>query len=62
MRIPFKSALCIRSIPECIFGLAGLLLSVRHRHCQRRNNHKGPHRSWSREWDDGDKESKERKR
>jgi hypothetical protein len=52
----FKNALCMSSIPERDW--AGL--SVRHACCQRRWGHKGAHRSWSREWRDEDRKSKQR--
>lgn len=54
----FKNALCIASIPEAEWSG----LSHRYRYCQRRANHDGPHMSWSREWQDGDRESKPRRR
>jgi hypothetical protein len=62
MKVPFKNALCLEGIPECVSWGRALGLSTRHRHCQRKDKHKGPHRSWSREWNDGDEESKWRKR
>ena len=50
----FKDALCMKPIPGADYSG----LSVRHRYCQRRDKHKGPHRSWSREWNDGDDTSR----
>lgn len=52
----FKNALCLASIPE--YDYSGQ--SYRHCLCQRRGTHKGPHRSWSREWNEGDVESRAR--
>lgn len=52
----FKNALCLAGIPERRWGK--VFLSVRHACCQRLGGHKGPHRSWSREWTDTDDESK----
>lgn len=52
----FKNALCLASIPEGSYSG----LSLRHKYCQRKADHKGEHRSWSRWWDEGDKESKSR--
>lgn len=52
----FKNALCLTEIPEGRYSG----LSARYRLCQRKSDHSGPHRSWSREWRDGDKESNAR--
>ncbi len=53
----FKNALCLLAIPE---DWSGCGLSIRHCCCQRLNGHAGPHRSWSREWEGGDQESRVR--
>lgn len=53
----FKNALCGTPIPE--YAYAGR--SQRHCLCQRKADHKMPHRSWSREWNDKDIESKPRR-
>lgn len=52
-RSAFKNALCLAGLPE-----GAPWLGPRFRSCQRKADHKGPHRSWSREWGEGDKESR----
>jgi len=57
---PFRNALCLRTIPEDE-PTAWTGLAHRHRVCQRKSGHPGPHRSWSREWNEGDRESRARR-
>jgi hypothetical protein len=49
----FNNRLCQLYIPE--HNYSGL--RIRDRMCQRNGGHTGPHRTWSREWTDGDLES-----
>jgi hypothetical protein len=57
---PFKNALCLEEIPEAVPSRDWIGLSYRHRRCQRKARHAGPHRSWSREWEEGAGESRRR--
>lgn len=52
----FKNTLCVMHIPE--YQYSGR--SPRYACCQRKANHEGEHRSWSRKWNSGDQESKPR--
>jgi hypothetical protein len=54
MSRPFKNALCGEPTPERGYSHP----DPRHGYCQRKAGHKGPYRSWSWEWNDGDNESK----
>lgn len=56
----FKNALCLEIIPEGNMGDRWIGLSLRHKRCQRRLDHEGPHRSYSRVWWTLDKESIDR--
>ena len=56
----FKNALCLTLIPEGVGGEGWIGLSYRHKRCQRHRGHKPPHRTRSREWSDGDKDSRAR--
>ena len=56
----FKGALCLRTIPEAELSSGWIGLSHRYRVCQRLHGHPGQHRSWGREWDEGDRESRAR--
>lgn len=49
---PFKNRLCLALIPEAHWSERWVGLSYRHQRCQRLQNHAGPHRSWSRQWND----------
>ena len=51
----FKNALCLAMIPEASnpFNDGLHWVPVRDKFCQRKRGHKGPHRSWSREWNEG---------
>jgi hypothetical protein len=60
MKMAFKNALCLAEVPECREWGRLCGWSCRYRRCQRKRGHRGPHRSWSREWDDGEKESRKR--
>lgn len=52
----FKNALCLKQIPEADYGHR-VGMGARHSRCQRKSGHDGPHRSWSREWENGDEAS-----
>jgi len=58
--VAFKNALCLAMIPEASnpFNYGLRWVPMRNRFCQRLRGHKGPHRSWSREWNEGEKESR----
>jgi len=61
MKMTFKNALCLASLPEMSNPFAAGLarcFRVRYKYCQRRADHGGPHRSWSREWTEGEKNSR----
>jgi hypothetical protein len=54
-----SNSLCLAQIPEYRARKSGYTdLPIRYRCCQRKAEHKGPHRSWSRQWGDEDKESR----
>lgn len=59
-KAPFRNALCLRPIPEGLSSSGWIGLSHRHRVCQRKAGHPGPHRSWSRQWNEGDEKSRAR--
>lgn len=54
----FKNALCLDLLPEGRGGEGWLGLGYRQKRCQRRSGHKPPHRSYAREWNDGDADSR----
>ncbi len=59
-RTPFRNALCLRVVPEDeTTKWTGL--DQRHGWCQRWRGHPGPHRSWAREWNEGDGKSRTRR-
>lgn len=56
---PFMEAHCLVKAPDVRY--VALAFSPRKHLCRRWERHKPPHRSWTREWNDGDARSQLRK-